>query len=352
VSDNVALVVGARGVIGGNLVRHLQDLDGWRVIGLSRRGGESAGTVRQVSVDLLDAADARRALGDLTEVTHLFYTAYQDRPSFAELVEPNQRMLVNALRAIEPAAAGLQHVQLMQGYKVYGAHLGPFKTPAREDDPPHMPPEFNVEQQAFLEAAQQGKAWTWSALRPSVVCGFALGIPMNLAMVIAAYATISRHLGIPLRFPGKPGAYRSLIEMTDARLLAQAMVWAATDPRAANQAYNVNNGDLFRWEEMWPKLASYFGVPVAPGQPVSHATVMADKEPVWEEIIARHGLTPTAYRDVSSWAFGDAVFSWDYDLIADGSKIRRHGFHEYVDTTEMFTRIFDDMRSRKIIPSG
>jgi nucleoside-diphosphate-sugar epimerase len=240
----------------------------------------------------------------------------------------------------------------MQGYKVYGAHLGPFKTPAREDDPPHMPPEFNVEQQAFLEAAQQGKAWTWSALRPSVVCGFALGIPMNLAMVIAAYATISRHLGIPLRFPGKPGAYRSLIEMTDADLLAQAMVWAATDPRAANQAYNVNNGDLFRWEEMWPKLASYFGLPVAPGLPVSLATVMADKEPVWEEIIARHGLAPTAYRDVSSWAFGDAVFSWDYDLIADGSKIRRHGFHEYVDTTEMFTRIFDDMRARKIIPPG
>jgi nucleoside-diphosphate-sugar epimerase len=352
VSDNVALVVGARGVIGGNLVRHLQDQDGWQVIGLSRRGGESAGTVRQVSVDLLDAADARRALADLTEVTHLFYTAYQDRPSFAELVEPNQRMLVNALRAIEPAAPGLRHVQLMQGYKVYGAHLGPFKTPAREDDPPHMPPEFNVEQQAFLEAAQQGKAWTWSALRPSVVCGFALGIPMNLAMVIAAYATISRHLGIPLRFPGKPGAYRSLIEMTDAGLLAQAMVWAATDPRAANQAYNVNNGDLFRWEEMWPKLASYFGMPVAPGLPVSLATVMADKEPVWEEIIARHGLAPTAYRDVSSWAFGDAVFSWDYDLIADGSKIRRHGFHEYIDTTEMFTRIFDDMRARKIIPPG
>jgi nucleoside-diphosphate-sugar epimerase len=352
VSDNVALVVGARGVIGGNLVRHLQDQDGWQVIGLSRRGGESTGTVRHVSVDLLDDADVRRALADLTEVTHLFYTAYQDRPSFAELVEPNQRMLVNALRAIEPAAPGLRHVQLMQGYKVYGAHLGPFKTPAREDDPPHMPPEFNVEQQAFLEAAQQGKAWTWSALRPSVVCGFALGIPMNLAMVIAAYATISGHLGIPLRFPGKPGAYRSLIEMTDADLLAQAMVWAATDPRAANQAYNVNNGDLFRWEEMWPKLASYFGMPVAPGLPVSLATVMADKEPVWEEIIARHGLAPTAYRDVSSWAFGDAVFSWDYDLIADGSKIRRHGFHEYVDTTEMFTRIFDDMRARKIIPPG
>jgi nucleoside-diphosphate-sugar epimerase len=350
-SDNVALVVGARGVIGGNLVRHLQELDGWRVIGLSRRGGEPSATVRHVSVDLLDQADTRRALGGLTEVTHLFYAAYQDRPTPAELVEPNQRMLVNVLQAIEPVARDLRHVQLMQGYKVYGAHLGPFKTPAREDDPPHLPPEFNLDQQAFLEAAQQGQAWTWSALRPSVVCGFALGIPMNLAMVIAVYAAVSSHLGVPLRFPGKPGAYRSLIEMTDAGLLARAMVWAATDPRAANQAYNINNGDLFRWEEMWPRLADYFGLPVAPGLPMNLAAVMADKEPVWDEIVARHGLAATAYRDVSSWAFGDAVFSWDYDLIADGSKARRHGFHGYVDTAEMFTRIFDDMRDRKIIPS-
>ena len=78
---------------------------------------------------------------------------------------------------------------------------------------------------------------------------------------------------------------------------------------------------------------------------------MADKQPVWDEIVARQ-TSPHAYRDVSSWAFGDAVFSWDYDLIADGSKARRHGFHEYVDTDQMFIRVFDDMRSRKIIPPG
>jgi nucleoside-diphosphate-sugar epimerase len=173
---------------------------------------------------------------------------------------------------------------------------------------------------------------------------------MNLAMVIAVYATISKHLGIPLRFPGKPGAYQSLIEMTDAGLLARAMVWAATDPAAANQAYNINNGDLFRWEEMWPKLAAYFAVPVAPGLPMSLATIMADKQAPWEQIVTKHGLAPTSYRDVSTWAFGDAVFSWDYDLIANGSKARRQGFHHYVDTAQMFTRIFDDMRARKIIP--
>jgi hypothetical protein len=38
----------------------------------------------------------------------------------------------------------------MQGYKVYGAHLGPFKTPARDTDANHMSPEFSVDQQDFL----------------------------------------------------------------------------------------------------------------------------------------------------------------------------------------------------------
>src|SRR3546814_12464337 len=97
-------------------------------------------------------------------------------------------MLVNAVETVEPVASRLRHVSLMQGYKVYGAHLGPFKTPARETDPHHMPPEFNVDQQAFLEDRQHGRAWSWSAIRPSVVCGFSLGNPMNLAMVIAVYA--------------------------------------------------------------------------------------------------------------------------------------------------------------------
>lgn len=261
---NVALVVGGQGVIGRNLVTHLATLPDWEVIGLSRRGGEPEGNVHYRAVDLLDRDACREKLNNLTQITHIFYAAYQDRPTWAELVPPNLAMLVNVIDAIEPIAPRLQHVSLMQGYKVYGAHLGPFKTPARETDAGHMPPEFNVDQQQFLEQRQKGKAWTWSAIRPSVVCGFALGNPMNLAMVIAVYATISKELGLPLRFPGKPGAYHSLLEMTDAGLLARATIWAATDERCANQAFNINNGDLFRWSEMWPKIARFFDLEVAP----------------------------------------------------------------------------------------
>ncbi len=344
-----ALVVGANGVIGGNLIDHLVTLDDWEIVGLSRRGGASHDRVRYLAVDLLDPAATRLALAELTEVTHIFYAAYQDRPSWAELVPPNLAMLVNVVDAIEPIAKGLQHISLMQGYKVYGAHLGPFKTPARESDANHMPPEFNIDQQAFLEERQIGQGWTWSALRPSVVIGFGLGNPMNLAMVIAIYASMSKELGLPLRFPGKPGAYDSLLEMTDAGLLARATVWAATTPACANQALNITNGDLFRWNEMWPKIAGYFELNVAPPLPMNLATIMADKEPLWAKMVARHKLADTSYSEVSSWPFGDAVFSWNYDFFADGSKARRLGFYEHVDTAEMFFSVFDDLRARKII---
>jgi nucleoside-diphosphate-sugar epimerase len=349
-TKNTALVVGAQGVIGRNLIDHLRTLGDWDIVGLSRRPGEDSNNVRYISVDLLDSQDSRVKLAELTEVTHIFYAAYQDRPTWAELVAPNLKMLQNVLEHVEPVAPGLRHVSLMQGYKVYGAHLGPFKTPAKENDPPHMPPEFNVDQQQYLERRQDGKTWTWSAIRPSVVCGFGLGNPMNLAMVIAVYAAMSKELGVPLRFPGKPGAYEKLIEMTDAGLLARATVWAATEPQCANQAFNINNGDLFRWNDMWPTIARFFEIDVAPPLPMQLDVVMKDKESLWLAMIEKHGLLETPYKDVSSWGFGDFVFSWNYDFFADGSKARRFGFHEYVDTERMFLEILGSFRERRIIP--
>lgn len=301
-------------------------------------------------MDLLDGEETRRRLSHLTDITHIFYTAYQERPTWAELVPPNLEMLVNVVTAIEDSSPNLEHVSLMQGYKVYGAHLGPFKTPARESDPPHMPPEFNVDQQHFLETRQVGKRWTWSAIRPSVVCGVALGNPMNLATAIAVYATMCKKLDVPMRFPGKPGAFGSLLEMTDASLLAEATVWAATTPDCANQAFNITNGDLFRWNDMWPRIADLFGLDTATPLPMSLADVMADKESLWNSIVAEHDLKPTPYRDVSSWGFGDFVFSWDYDVISDGSKARRMGFHRFVDTEAMFAGIVADLRGQRIIP--
>ncbi|WP_345954299.1 SDR family oxidoreductase [Mucilaginibacter sp. PAMB04168] len=348
--QKTALVVGANGVIASNLIRHLLDLGDWKIIGLSRRGGTNSEKLKYHSVDLLNREECQEKLIGLKEITHIFYAAFQDRPTWAELVQPNLAMLTNVVDAVEPIAENLQHISLMQGYKVYGAHLGPFKTPAKESDGGHMPPEFNIDQQDYLESKQKGKNWTWSAIRPSVVAGTALGNPMNLVLVIAVYASISKELGLPLRFPGKPGAYDTLLEMTDAGLLAKATVWAATNEQCANQAFNITNGDLFRWNELWPKIAGYFGLETAPPLTMSLQTVMADKEDLWKQIQERHGLNRHSYQELTSWPFGDAVFGWDYDFFGDGTKARRLGFHEFVDTEQMFYNLFDELRVKKVIP--
>ncbi len=295
-SRKVALVVGANGVIGTNLISHLQTLKNWEVIGLSRRRNTTQEGVRSITVDLLNRKEVEDKLAGLDTVTHMFYVAYQDKPSWAELVAPNMTMLRNVAEVMEQVAPGLQHISFMQGYKVYGAHLGPFKTPAKESDPPIMPPEFMTEQQRYIEQLQVGKGWTWSAIRPSVVSGFALGNPLNLALVIAVYAAISKELNIPFRFPGKRGSYHHLMEMTDAGLLAKATVWAATEARCANQAFNINNGDLFRWEDMWPKIGAYFGLQTADPVPLPLAEVMQDKEGLWKPCGKSTGLAPLIKR--------------------------------------------------------
>lgn len=345
-----AVIVGALGVIGRNLVRHLEDDPDWEVIGLSRRAPDFETKAEFISVDLLDRADAEAKLSGITDATHVFYTAFQARPTWAEHNEPNLAMLVNSVEPIAAASPGLRHVNLIEGNKIYGSHLGPFKTPAREDDPPHMLPNFYWDQEQWLRNAQAGKDWTWSALRPHTVCGFAVGNPMNITTAIAVYAAISKELGLPLRFPGKPDAYDAVYQVTDAGLLGRAMVWCATAESAANQVFNITNTDYFRWRNLWPKLATFFGMELADPQTIPLTQFMADKGPLWREMVKKYGLQDIAYDDLVAWPFADYVFGTDWDVMTDTIKIRQAGFHEAVRSEEMFLRMFREFREARVIP--
>ena len=185
-ADNkTALIVGATGVVGRNLMRHLLELDDWKLIVVSRREPDIAGDFEHIPADLLDVADTQAKLGHDRGITHVFFAAYVEKPDWSAMVAPNVAMLANLMDAVEPANPSLEHVNLMHGTKWYGSHLGPFRTPAREDDPRHMPPNFYFDQQDLIEARAAGKDWTWSTARPHAICGFAIGNPMNLVSVIA-----------------------------------------------------------------------------------------------------------------------------------------------------------------------
>jgi nucleoside-diphosphate-sugar epimerase len=346
----VALITGATGVVGRNLIAHLTAQPDWEVIAVSRRAPDLAGRYTHLPVDLLDRSDCAAKLGGLTGVTHIFHASYIERPTPAEMVAPNVAMLANTVETVEPVAPHLQHVLVMQGTKYYGSHLGPFRTPAKEDDPRHMPPNFYYDLQDWIVERQRGKRWTWSAARPHAVIGFALGNPMNLSMVIAVYATLCRELGVPFAFPGTPAAYRALYQCSDAGLLARAMHWMATDPRCANEPFNVINGDYIRWENCWARFARFFDLEPAPPRPINLVRTMADKGPVWDKVVARHGLKPHRYEDVVLWGYGDFVFNTAHDIVSSMTKAWRYGFHEVMDTEQMFLDVFASYRRDRIIP--
>ena len=348
--QRTALVTGASGLAGGSMLAHLLEQGGWDVVAVSRRKPRIPGDYKHIAVDLLDPADCRAKLGPLTTISHLFYLAITERADPGETVSANANMFFNLVKTVAAASPALEHVHLSQGTRWYGNHLGPYKTPTKEDDPRHMPPNFYYDQQDFLEEFQKGKRWTWSVGRPHAVCGFSTGGPMNLTLAIAVYANVCKALGLPLSFPGKPGAYTALYQCTDAAHLAKAVEWMATDPKCANQAFNITNGDLIRWQNLWPKFADFFGMEQAPPRHINLARSMADKGPIWDGIVEQHDLQRYRFEEIAAWGYPDGVFASDYDIVSDTSKARRFGFHDLVDTEEMFLRMFSDFRRDRIIP--
>jgi len=349
-TGKTAVVAGAFGVVGQALIAHLEALGDWQVIGLSRRDALNGARAQHIAVDLTDAAASRQALAALPPVDIAFFAAYAPRATFAEEVAPNLAMLVNLVDAVEARSPKLQRIVLTQGSKWYGSHLGPYKTPANEDDPRLPIANFYYAQQDWLAARQQGKGWSWSALRPHAILGHAMGSAMSLLDVIAVYAAISKQLGLPLRFPGKPGAFTALYQMTDARLFARAMLWAATAPACANRAFNLTNGDLVRWCHLWPAIADAFQMPVGPVQTFSLAQAMADKEPLWRDMVQRHGLRSEALLRQLNWRFGDFVFGSDYDHVSNLTQARQAGWCESIDTTQVMVELLRDLRQRRIVP--
>lgn len=353
-----ALVVGALGVVGRANVEYLTSLPDWDVVALSRRKPDFETSATFVSGDLMKADDCRAALQDHRKFTHVIFAALHEQPSLvsgwteADHVRTNVAMLTNLLDVVEETSPSLKHFSLMHGGKAYGVHLGPPpRVPSRESDPRTMPPNFYFDQEDLLVERQRGKNWSWTVFRPPAVCGFAVGSPMNTILALGLYAAISRELGLALRFPGAVG---HLKDACDARLLAKAVHWAGQSAKAENQIFNVTNGDCFLWEQAFPRIAEVFSMEHASPHSMSLARVMADKEPIWDKIVKRHNLRPYKYRElVPSWEFADFTFRHrqaPFESVQSTIKIRQAGFHDCVDTEEMFVRQLRELQQSGVLP--
>ena len=348
------LVTGARGVI-GKYVANAYSGFGHRVTAVSR----SAPTVRpdghyaHLAVDLLDREAATSHLKIVApQVTHLVAAAYAEGQDNAEQVESNRRLLLNTLEAMQVAGSRLRHVTIYQGSKAYGNHLGAIKTPTKETDPRFVGPHFYFAQEDALRAWASRYEIPFTVLRPDLVFGHATNTPMNLLMTLAVYATVSKAAGLPLRFPGTHAAYNALIHLTDAELLADATVWAGSSTSSHNEIFNVTNGDQFRFNQLWPLIAEYFGMEVAPPVAIPLAQSMAMYADTWARLTDEHDLQRVPWENLVNWDFfgGFASNPAATDVFGSTIKIRQAGFATCFDTEQRVLWWFDQLREQRIIP--
>lgn len=353
------VIAGASGIVGGAAVRHFDSLPDWDVVALSRRRPEYAFSGTHLAVDLTDRERCESVLGQLTDATHLVYAAlYEKEDVVAGWRDPehfavNDRMLRNFLEPLEQAASNLSHVSLMQGAKAYGVHIRPMQVPARERWPRDNHENFYWLQEDFLRARQQaGHGWHFSIFRPHLVTGFAPGSPINMVAAMGALCAIERKRGRPLRFPGGPPFVQ---QMSDSRLIARAFAWAATAPQARNETYNIANGDVVVWQNLWPTMARHFGIEIGTDEPRSLAESMPSFAGLWDEIVAEHDLKPEPLEKLvgASWQFADFVLGYGKrpgPTILSTIKIRQAGFHDCLDSEDALLEWFDMLQAQRILP--
>lgn len=352
-------VVGASGVVGRALLEHLHN-SGVSVIGLSRRRPPDLPNAPFAALDLLDgAACAQAASGTLANVTHLVYTALFEKPGLIEgwqqqdQMQTNLTMLQNLLEPLRKHSQ-LRHVTLLQGTKAYGAHIAPMKIPGLESDPRVEHENFYWLQQDYLQSACAEQRWRYTIWRPQIIFGHALHAPMNLLAAIGLYAALQQARDLPLHYPGGPSA---VMEAIDADLLAQAIHFSFDREACADEIFNITNGDVFRWQDLWPTIADCFGMRTGEPQRLLLSEQLYGEEALWQRIVRQHGLQPHSIRDLAgdSLFYADALFNSYTDRTPPPSllstiKLRQAGFPHCIDTGAMLRRWFKRLAALKILP--
>lgn len=368
-AKNKVLIAGASGLVGKAAARSFAANPDWDVIGVSRRQPDDLPGVTLLAVDLTDEGQCQRVFGELSDVTHLIYAALHEIPGLMpgwvdeDTIQRNALMLRNLFDPLSRAAKDLQHVSLLHGTKAYGLHhpdigLENIRNPLREREPRVEHRNFYFLQEDYLLQEQSRGNWGLTIFRPTVIYGDAAGNNMNPILAIGAYAALMRERGEPLHFPGQTGA-SALREAVDADLVAHALEWAATSPAAKGGTFNLTNGDVFIWENIWPAIAKTLGMAAGEARPMSFSEELPKRSAEWAAIVKRYSLR--ASEDIVEFVgYNSLVYT---DLVLSGANrsvlpilnstiaARQAGFHECMDTEDMFVKWMQRLVDQRVLPS-
>jgi nucleoside-diphosphate-sugar epimerase len=356
------LIAGASGLVGSAALEKFLSRNGWTdVIAVSRRTPEvdTARPFDHIAVDLRDREATRSALSEVRGITHVVYASLYEKPGLIpgwqerDQMETNLDMLRNCLEPLL-GSSSLRHVTIMQGTKAYGIHVHPMPIPARERAPRDEHENFYWLQEDYLKSKASEHGFAWTILRPQLIIGRPWGVAMNLAPIIGVYAAICREEGLPFGFPG---GVSYVWEAVDARLVADVMEWATTSPFAVNEHFNVTNGDVFEWRNLWPGMAEVLGVEPGADDPKSVAEFLQGKDDVWQRIVEKDGLRPIPLGEILGESHHYADFCFAYGAteppppaFSSRIKLQRAGFTGCYDTQETFNFWLRDLIHRRVIP--
>ena len=356
---NTVLIAGASGVVGRAALETFARATGWRAIGLSRRIPDT-GLGEHVAVDLSDADASARVASAFPDTTHVVYAALYEKPGLIpgwrehDQMQTNLTMLRNFLEPLQEAARGLRHISILQGTKAYGAHIQPMRVPGKEREPRIEHDNFYWLQEDWLKAQQASATWAYTIWRPPVILGHALGAPMNLIPVIGAYVSLAQANGEALGWPGGPGVP---MDVVDADLLARAMLWAADADAAANETFNVSNGDVLLWENLWPAVVRSFALRPGDPAPRSVAAYFTANTDRWRELASTNSLVVADLHTLlgDSPIYADVIWNTagrapPPSTLLSTIKLRQAGFNECIDSEDIVLNWLKRLRKMRILP--
>jgi nucleoside-diphosphate-sugar epimerase len=369
VAKNKVLIAGASGLVGFAALRHFSQREDWDVVAVSRRTsfGIDQYRARFIPVDLLNQQQCAEIFGQMSDVTHLVYAAVNEKAGDLirgwrdrDQMQKNLDMMRNLFEPLSASAKDLRHVSFLQGTKAYGVHLrgNRLPMPYRERYQRHPGDNFYWLQEDYIRGKQAGQKWHWTVFRPQLVIGEAIGSNLNMVAAVGVYAAIRREAGQPLSYPGGP---RLVTEMVDVDLIARALHWAGEAGTARNEIFNITNGDVCIWQDVWPAIAESLGMDPGEPQPYSLEREMPKHAAQWAEIVRKYNLKSPADMHAfvgESFALTDGAFLYGGSTESSGLratlvstiKLRQAGFHDCIDTEDMFRKWFKRYQELRWLP--
>jgi len=350
----VVLVAGVTGIVGLSTAE-LFIKNGYKVYGVSRQKSEHIPKgVEHHSADFSNAEAIKTLSQALKDVTHIIFATWAKGKDEEESCKLNGAMLENILNAW----TNIKHVCLVTGTKHY---LGPFEfygkqeaiTPFKESQPRLPAQNFYYVLEDILSEKSKKNGYTWTVSRPSTIIGFAPGNLMNLGTTVAVYATLCRKLNLPFTFPGSETQYKAVVDVTDNELLAEHLLWQVENPQTANLAFNVVNGDVFRWKNLWPVIAEYFqlqAVPYTGPQPLQDRMNTPEIQKAWETITKENNLQSYKLNEIAPFWHTDADLGRTVECINDMNRSKELGWIGFRNSEKSFIKLFDRLKSAKLIP--